>query len=85
MLTFSFATYLLQVPVYKGPLKSIVSQDREDSRFHHGSDGMGGVQHPSTPDLSIIKSTPAPMEIRELVNKYPGLSKFTYLNSETMD
>ncbi len=59
--------------MFKGPQKSIVGGTRPDSRHLHGADGMGGVQYASQPDHNLIQSTPAPVAIMDLVNRFPGV------------
>lgn len=71
MCHFQVTSYFFQIPIYKGANKQLVLP-REPIQQFHGKDGFGDLHHDKDPDLSLLKHTPASIQLHHLINSHPN-------------
>ncbi len=75
------AQYFLQIPVYRGCKRPLLSHIQHASDYH-GKDGLGDVPDPNAPGLELLQKQNAVKAMIKIAKKYPGEvgQVFTFAN-----
>ncbi|KAM4046738.1 inosine-uridine preferring nucleoside hydrolase-like [Anomaloglossus baeobatrachus] len=61
----------LQIPVYRGATRPLLSKSVHAS-FYHGVDGLGDAPDSTPPDLDLLQKEHAVLAMIRIINDYPG-------------